>query len=110
MLTDAILRLKIAFANIPMKGLFFWEGVLFLTEEDYQKIVEDNLVAAINSLVKDSRELISDYHKVLADLKTLRREIVADPSIRNEVEKIRESLIAEVADETVLDSMRAKVV
>lgn len=106
MLTDSILRLKIAFASIPMKGLFFWEGLLFLKDEEYKKIVEENFINVVNSLPEEDKENTAYYREILEDLKKVRKSILEDPQIKNEVEKIREALISEAAYETIIESMK----
>lgn len=106
MLTDAILRLKIAFANIPMRGLFFWEGLLFLKDEEYEKIVEGNFTKAISSFPSEEKDAISYYEGVLKDIKTVRKEILDDPAVRKSVEDIREALISEAAHDTVMEGLR----
>lgn len=106
MFTDSILRLKIAFANTPMKGLFFWEGLLFLKDEEYEKIVEENFISTMNSFPKKEKDVMAYYQKILGDLKQVRKEITEDPKIRNEVEKIREALISEAAQETIIEAMK----
>ena len=87
MLTDSILRLKIAFANIPMRGLFFWEGLLFLKDDEYKKIVEGNFIDVMNTFPKEEKEATVYYKQILEDLKKAREDIFKDPEIRNEVEK-----------------------
>ena len=106
MLTDSILRLKIAFANIPMRGLFFWEGLLFLKDDEYKKIVEGNFIDVMNTFPKEEKEATVYYKQILEDLKKAREDIFKDPEIRNEVEKIREALISEAAYEAVIDNMK----
>lgn len=106
MLTDSILRLKIAFANIPMRGLFFWEGLLFLDDEEYKEVVEKNFVDVLNTFPEGEKKLTAYYQEILADLKETRKNILEDPSVRNEVEKIREALISEAAHETIINAMK----
>ena len=106
MLTDAILRLKVAFANLPMKGLFFWEGLLFLSDEEYEKIVVGNFTNALSSLGSEEKEAADYYEEVLKDIKIARKEIAENPEVRNDVEKIREALIDEAAHETLVDAVK----
>ncbi|CAL7964187.1 hypothetical protein GAMM_60251 [Gammaproteobacteria bacterium] len=104
MLTDSILRLKIAFANTPMRGLFFWEGLLFLEDDEYKKVVEGSFIDVANSF-SGEEELVAYYKGILEDLKKVRMGIFEDPEVRNEVEKIREAHISEVARETIINIM-----
>ena len=105
MFTDAVLRLKVAFANIPMKGLFFWEGLLYLNDDEYKKVVEGNFTEAISSFKPEDKEAISYYEDILEDIKTVRKEIMGQPEVRKSVEDIREALISEAAHDTVIDAM-----
>jgi hypothetical protein len=109
MLTDSILRLKAAFANIPMRGLFFWEGLLFLKDEEYKKIVEGRFIDIVNSFPKEEQEATAYYWEILEDLRVVRKDILSNPGVRGEVEKIREALISEAAHETIIDAMRDKL-
>jgi hypothetical protein len=107
MQTDAIFRLKIAFNNIPMRGLFFWEGMLSLNDEEYKKTVEENFISVMKDFPQEEKEAMVYYQEVLRDLRETRKDIFANPKVRNEVEKIRDALIAEAADETFIDIMKA---
>jgi hypothetical protein len=106
MLTDSILKLKIAFAPIPTKGLFFWEGLLFFNDEEYKKVIEGNFIRTMEALPKADIETISYYQEVLKNLREVREEISTDLSARNEVEKIREALMSEAAHEIIIDAMK----
>ncbi len=106
MLTDAISRLRICFANIPMKGLFFWESLLFLKDTEYQNTVEKSFIKALHSFPKDEQDTTETYQKILKDLQIVREGINKDPQIRGEVEKIREALIAEAAYATIINTMK----
>lgn len=109
MLTDAILRLKAAFAEIPMQGLFFWEGLLFFKDEEYKKVVEEKLTEAISELPADDKETLSYYNSILDDLREVRKEILNDPAVRDEVEKIRDALIDSTAHDTIIDAMKTNL-
>jgi len=109
MLTDAILRLKVAFANLPMKGLFFWEGLLFLKDDEYKKIVEKNFIDEVEKFPKEENEAKSYYQEVLEDLRAARKEIFENPEVRNEVEQIREALIDDAAHETMIDALKENI-
>lgn len=106
MLTDSILRLKIAFASLPMKGLFFWEGLLFLKDDEYTKIVEEKFISTMRSFPEEDKEQIEYYKEILQDLKKTRKDISDDLAIRVEVEKIREALVSEAAHETIIDAIK----
>ena len=95
MINDSLLRLKLAFSNIPMKGLFFWEGLLFLEDDQYKKTVEENLVNTINEdIANEAKD---------------RQGIMQDPKIRSSVETIRDALIAEAANEIIINDMQANL-
>lgn len=110
MISESLLRLKLAFSSIPMKGLFFWEGLLFLDDAQYKKIVEDNIANVINSSVPSKDTNLREYYAdILSALKEVRKSIIEDPEIKSIVEKIREVLITETAEEILLDNMRLKL-
>ena len=108
MINDSLLRLRLAFSNIPMKGLFFWEGLLFLDDDQYKKTVEENLINIINSSVpNEDKDLRAYYTEILNALKEVRKGIAEDPKVKSAVEEIREALIEEAADEIIINDMKA---
>lgn len=110
MINDSLLRLKLAFSNIPMKGLFFWEGLLFLEDDQYKKTVEENLVNTINEdIANEAKDLKTYYMEILNALKEVRQGIMQDPKIRSSVETIRDALIAEAANEIIINDMQANL-
>jgi archaellum component FlaC len=107
--TDSILRLKIAFANIPMKGLFFWEGLLSLKDNDYKEIIEKDFRKTIDNFSENEKELATLYEEILEDLKTVRNEITHNLELKKEVEEIREALIKESAYKAAIDVAKEKI-
>ena len=106
MSTDTILKLRIAFANIPMKGLFFWESLLSLKDEEYKKIVEENFINAINNFPKNEKDATTYYQEILTDLRELRKSIQENPDMKSEVEKIKDEIISEIAHEKIVSDMK----
>lgn len=107
MINDSLLKLRLAFSNIPMKGLFFWEGLLFLDDDQYKKTIEENLINTINSSIpSENKELRAYYTEILNALKEVRKGIAEDPKVKSSIEEIRESLIGEAADEIIVNDMK----
>ncbi|CAL7963671.1 hypothetical protein GAMM_60005 [Gammaproteobacteria bacterium] len=104
--TDSIIRLRMAFATVPMKGLFFWEGLLNLNDEEYKEIVENSFIDEIKSFPKKEKEAVEYYNQILADLRAVRKDILKNPEIKKEVEKFREALIDQATYKMVIDSMK----
>lgn len=106
MLTESIIRLKIAFSHLTMNGLFFWEGLLFLDDAKYKEIVEEKFTNMIASFPTTEKEAISYYQEIFEDFKKVRKDVLDNVKTRAEVEKIRESLISKAAHEAIIDIMR----
>ncbi len=106
---DSIMRLRLAFANVPMKGLFFWEGLLNLDDQEYKEVVEKSFIDEINSFAKEEKKSAEYYNQVLADLRVIRNDIHKNPDVKKEVEKIRGALISQTAHSMVIDSMKKGV-
>lgn len=104
-LTDAILRLKIAFASLSMKGLLFWEGLLFFKEEEYKKIIETKFVNLVNFVEKNDHGAKAYYQQILEDLREVRKGIFKDTETKDEVMKIRDAIISKAAYEMVIADM-----
>ncbi len=102
MLADSIMRLKLAFAGVPMNGLFFWESLLSFDDEGYKGMVEENFMNIINSLSEEDGELKVYCMEILNDLKKMRKGVIEFPKIREEIEKIREELIEDAAQEAFI--------
>lgn len=109
MLSDNVLQLKIVFSTLPMKGLFYWEGLLSLADAEYQKVIEEKFRSGMAAISPNEKEMLAYYEDILNNLKEVRLQIANDPAIRNEVEKIREGLIDEFAHETIIASLRDKL-
>lgn len=101
MISESILNLKMVFASLPMKGLFFWEVLLYLDDDEYKRIVEEKFI----KLIGDNKNDIC-FQNILETMDNLRKDIANNHNIKSEVEKIRESLFAEMAHETAMDSIR----
>lgn len=110
MTNDALLKLRMAFSHIPMKGLFFWEGLLFLDDEQYKKNVEDNLTELINQEIpQEDQDLKTYYTEILNALKEVRQAIQDDPQVKNSVTTIRDSLITEATDKILIQEIQEAV-
>ncbi len=107
-LTDPVLRLKLAFANLPINGLFLWEALLSFDTDEYQKVVEDKLNKIIITALQNNHEVnnnIAYYQQVLKDLQKVRKQILKNHPIKNEVIKIRDAIISKQAYETIIGDM-----
>jgi uncharacterized protein (UPF0335 family) len=107
--TDAVLRLKLAFAKLPMKGLLFWEALLSFKDIEYKKIIEEKFVNIVHSFAQNNEEAKIYYQQILEDLKEVRQKISSngtEPSeLRKEIINIRDAIIAKAAYEMAIHDM-----
>lgn len=105
---EAILKLKIAFSQLPMKGLFFWEALLYLDDNEYNQLVEENFNRQLTVLLQQGEDP-KHYLELLELLKEVRKQIETDSDLKTEIEAIRNSLIEEETQEAILESLRDKL-
>lgn len=111
MTNDALTKLRVAFSHIPMKGLFFWEGLLFFDDEQYKKNIEDNLADLINQdVLQENQDLKTYYTEILNALKEVRKASKEDLNIKNTITAIRDALIVETTDKMFSQAMQETVV
>lgn len=106
--TDAVLRLKLAFAKLPMSGLLFWEALLFFKDAEYKKMIEEKFINIVHSFSQNNEEAKMYYQQVLEDLKEVRQKISngSEPSkLRKEIINIRDAIIAKAAYEMAIHDM-----
>ena len=103
---DKILELKIAFANIELQGLFFWDGLLFLNDEEFNKTIEKKLIETIENLPKNDHIAIEHYQKILKNLQTLRHELPNNPQLKEEIEGIYKHLISETTYSDIINELK----
>lgn len=106
--TDAVLRLKLAFAKFPMKGLLFWEALLFFKDKEYKKMIEEKFVNIVHSFAQNNEEAKTYYQQVLEDLKEVRQKIANGSELselRKEIINIRDAIIAKTAYEMAIHDM-----
>lgn len=110
MVNDTILQLRALFSGIPFNGLFFWQSVLLPLEVPYDQLIQEKFTEVLSAIPNKSKEQTAHYKNILELLKQLRREVLKDPQVRNDVEKIRDALVDNAANDLAIMKVRDNLV
>jgi hypothetical protein len=109
MIDGSILQLRIAFDNIPHKGLFFWLSLLLPEETQYDALIQKNFEKTLSN--PDEKKELPDYYKdIVRNLKYVREQVLINSEVKVQVETIKDAIIEEMADEMILEKMREDLI
>ena len=105
---EIILQLRVAFDNIPHKGLFFWSSLLLPKKVAYEDFVKKTFDGLIHDTPPEKKNLLAYYKKIAKNLIKLRELVLTDSAVKVQVEKIRDAIIKKVAHEVVMDQIKVR--
>lgn len=106
---EIILQLRVAFDNLPQKGLFFWLSLLLPKEVVYEDFVRKTFDNLSRDIPPERNDLLTHYKKIAENLVQLRNLVLSDPAVRAQVEKLRDALMKKTAHEVVMEQIKKDI-
>lgn len=103
---SAILELIAAFDKLPHKGLYFWTSLLLPGDFDYKNFIQ-NKSSELLSENTESKSQYDDFKEIIDNLQQIRAQVLLNPQVKLQIEKIKENLISTIASEIILDKINA---
>lgn len=104
---NAVLELIAAFDKLPHKGLYFWTSLLLPEDFDYKGFIQ-NKSDEILSKNTESKSQYDDFKEITDNLQQVRMQVLLNPQVKLQIEKIKEDLISTIANEIILDKINTE--